>query len=363
MKYFPRHTYPERVLVVCTRRIGDVLLTTPLLRSLKRAWPKARLDVLLFRGTEGILEGNPDIADIIVVAPRAGFGERLSEIRRMWRRYDLALSPVSSDRARWYCWVAGRRRIGMIDSATKDRAKTLLLNDWLTFDDLNTHTVTMALRLAEQLDLPLCREVVPPAPKDGGAKLPTLLASLNGIEYAVIHPYPKFRYKMWRTEAWVEVGHWLWQHGLGVVLTGGPDRDETDYVNAIAAQLPRGTLDLSGALSLAETAEVIRSARLFIGPDTAVTHIAAATGTPTVALFGPSNPVKWGPWPSTWNRAESPWPFRGGGHQGNVLLIQGPGECVPCRQEGCDRHVNSASNCLQNIEVPTVIAAAEQLLA
>ena len=57
---------PERVLVIVTRRIGDVLLTTPLIRSLKQAWPQATVDVLVLRGTEGVLAGNPDIGEVIV---------------------------------------------------------------------------------------------------------------------------------------------------------------------------------------------------------------------------------------------------------------------------------------------------------
>ena len=63
-----------RILVVALRRLGDVLLTTPLIRSLKRAWPDAAIDVLVFRGTEGILAGNPDIADVITMPERADGG-------------------------------------------------------------------------------------------------------------------------------------------------------------------------------------------------------------------------------------------------------------------------------------------------
>jgi heptosyltransferase-3 len=363
MKPLSRFIPPKRLLLVCTRRIGDVVLATPLVRSLKRAWPETRIDMLVFQGTEEALEGNPDIDKVITVARRAKFGARLTEALRLWRRYDIAVSPIASDRARWYCWIGGRWRIGLLNSQANDRPKMLLLNDWLKLDDLNTHTVTMGLRIAERLGLQPCREVVAPAPMDRGANLIARLAAIEGSPYAVIHPCPKFRYKMWRHEGWVELGHWLRGQGLALVLTGGYGRSEIDYVNAIARQLSDQVLNLAGSLSLAETAEVIRGARLFIGPDTSVTHIAAATGTPTVALFGPSNPIKWGPWPSTWNHAESPWPCRGGGHQGNVILVQGPGECVPCRQEGCDRHVNSVSDCLQQIEVSAVISAAEKLLA
>jgi heptosyltransferase-3 len=81
-----------RILVVTLRRLGDVLLTTPLIRSLKRAFPDAAIDALVFKGTEGILAGNPDLADVIVMPPRPGAGETLALVRTLWRRYDLALS-------------------------------------------------------------------------------------------------------------------------------------------------------------------------------------------------------------------------------------------------------------------------------
>jgi heptosyltransferase-3 len=352
---------PRHVLLVCTRRIGDVLLTTPLARSLKHAWPEARIDMLVFEGTEGILEGDPDIDNVITVPSRTEFAGKLAQFRSLWRRYDLALSPLATDRARLYCWVAGRRRLGLINPQAKDRAKALLLNDWLRFDDLHTHTVTMGLRLAEQLGVSVCREVVPPAVEDGGARVTNLLEPLRGAPFAVIHPYPKFSYKMWHREGWLELARWLHQAGLRIVITGGPYTDEIAYCHAIAEQLGDFVHNLAGFLSLAETAEVIRRARLFVGPDTAITHIAAATGVPTVALFGPSNPVKWGPWPIGWDHDESPWPWRGSMHQGNVFLLQGQGDCVPCLLEGCDRHVRSNSECLMKMPAAAVISAVEKV--
>src|ERR1041384_6083323 len=81
-----------RILVVALRRLGDVLLTTPLIRSLKRAWPDAAIDVLVFAGTEGILAGNPDIANLITMPEHSRAAESLALLRRLWRRYDLALS-------------------------------------------------------------------------------------------------------------------------------------------------------------------------------------------------------------------------------------------------------------------------------
>jgi heptosyltransferase-3 len=351
---------PRRILLICTQRIGDVLLATPLARSLKQAWPEAELHFLVFKGTEGALAGNRDIDRVIAVPHRADWRGKIAQFRELWRRYDLAVSTVATDRARLYGWVGARFRIGFI--ADHERGKRLLLDRWLKFDDRHSHTVAMGLRLTELLGIAPSYQVVPPSVP---CHLPNALhsrpGSLNGHDYAVLHPSPKFAYKMWRQDGWIEVARWLRQQGMQVVLTGGQDPDERAYAEAIARQAQ--VANLVGELTLAETAQLIAKARLFIGPDTAVTHIAAAVGTPTIALFGPSNPVKWGPWPKNWNRSESPWPWRGGGRQGNVLLIQGQGNCVPCLLEGCDRHIGSDSLCLKQISVHALIGAAQSMLA
>ena len=94
MALFSSARPPRTILVAAPRRIGDVLLTTPLVRSLKARWPEAQIDMLVFRGTEGVLEHNPDVRRVIVVAQRAGFRERLRDALSMWRRYDLACAAL-----------------------------------------------------------------------------------------------------------------------------------------------------------------------------------------------------------------------------------------------------------------------------
>lgn len=343
---------PASVLVVCPRRIGDVLLSTPVIRSARLAWPQARVDVLVFTGTEGVLQGNPDISNVIAVRERTRWQERLGELRRLWRRYDLALSVIPSDRARIYGRAAGRHHAGMVDSGAKRTARWLL-DDALVFDDLSTHTVNMGLGLMQMLDVPLRREVVPPT---AGGGLP------DGViaPFAVLHPFPKFNYKLWHEEGWTSLSSALKARGFQIVLTGSADSDEMAYTGRIAQA--SGALNLAGALSLGQAADLLRQASLYIGPDTAMTHIAAATGIPSVALFGPSNPVKWGPWPVNWDAAVSPWATVGSARQGNVALIQGTGSCVPCRQEGCDRHVESYSDCLQKMPATRVIDVAMEML-
>src|ERR1700744_972162 len=87
-----------RILVVALRRLGDVLLTTPLIRSMRRAWPDATLDVLVFADTAGILDGNPDVDRVIAMPPRPTLAQSLTLAARLLKRYHLAVSTQSGDR-------------------------------------------------------------------------------------------------------------------------------------------------------------------------------------------------------------------------------------------------------------------------
>lgn len=310
-----------------------------------------------------MLEGNPDVSEVLTFPQRASWPEKLAQLAKIWRRYDLALAAIPSDRARIFAWAAARMTVGFTTRDELSWLKQQLLNIHVPFDNFNTHTVSMGLRLAEALGIPTISQVQPP--RVSATQWNKCLAELNLQEagnYAVIHPYPKYRYKMWDSDKWVCLISSLRQQNIEVLLTGSADPGEAAYVHKIACAVPEGCRNLAGQLSLAETAELLHCARLFVGPDTAVTHLAAASGIPTIALFGPSNPVKWGPWPADWSANESPWPMVGSLQRGNVTLLQGPGDCVPCLLEGCDRHLDSASRCLQDIEASHVILIARALL-
>jgi heptosyltransferase-3 len=353
---------PRSVLVVITRRIGDVLLATPVLGSLKRAWPHAQIDVLVFEGTQGFVTANAHVKRVITVPERPSLGKHLKLAASIVRRYDLALSLVPGDRPTLYAYLAGRRRAGLLVQSHKEGWKRRLLDAWVPFDNDATHTVRMHLALLDVVGVQPLAEVQPTWSADDQSQAQSLLGPLVTARYAVMHPYPKFRYKMWTQDGWAALARWLQDHGIAVVLTGGPDAAERDYIAAIAARAP-GAVDLSGKLSLGGVAYAISRAAVFVGPDTAITHAAAALGVPTVALFGPSNPVKWGPWPAGHDANENPWQLTGSQRKGRVRLVQGAGPCVPCRNEGCDKHLESDSRCLTTMSASTVIAAVEEVLA
>ena len=344
---------PQRILIIVTRRIGDVLLATPLIRSLKRAWPDARIDALVFAGTHGVLIGNPDLEQIHTVAERPRFSEHLALLARLYRRYDLALSLVTGDRPTFYAAIAGRCSIGLLLDEPGQHWKRRLLDQWLPLDALRMHTVRANLTLAETLGITAIAEVVPSWLPQDAAEVDALLGK-SCTPLAVLHPYPKFRYKMWREDGWAEVARWFITNGYRVALTGSPDADERAYVDAIARHVP-DALNLAGRLTLGGTAVLLARAKIFVGPDTAITHMAAASGVPTIALFGPSDPVKWGPWPQGHPATTNPWQRLGDQHVGNVQLMQGRAACVPCKLEGCERHIDSDSDCLLAITPKSII--------
>jgi heptosyltransferase-3 len=343
---------PARILVVALRRLGDVLLTTPLIRSLKRAYPDAAIDVLVFAGTEGILAGNPDVASVITMPARPTPAETFAFAHKLWRRYDLALSTQSGDRPTLFAWAAGRRSIGFAEgTAFGSRVKRFALGQPVeTVRD--THRVREMLRLSEAMGVPAVAEVVAPR----GAARP---GAAPERPYAVIHAVPMFRYKRWTDAGWRELAAGLSTRGLAVVATGGPGEAERRYLDGVWSGTDVQRHD--GVLSWPELAALIGGAAAFVGPDTSVTHLAAATGAPTVALYGPTDPRLWGPWPA--GGLDTPWAASGTiQNRRNVWLVQNPQPCLPCQLEGCERHIDSYSRCMDELSAGQVLNAVDLAL-
>ena len=354
------------ILVVAGSGIGNILLATPLIRSLRRAYPDARIDVLVPQGRGGVLEGNPDVTGIVEVCKRQGMGASMRFVRRIWRRYDLALSACAGDRSLINAWIGGRQRFSHVAGNSSPRGwRRLLLDGWVVADD-RTHAVVHGLRLLDDLSIPKCYEVVPPvcAPESRTA-LDVLLPFTRAEQaYAVMHFDPRNPYKCWTAEGWGTVIRHAVSHGLRVVLTGGGGGDEESYIRSIVAGgADRDVVNLAGQLSLPQVSDLLSRCSLYVGPDTGVTHLAAAHAIPTIAMYGPTDPVYWGPWPCGYSRDTSPY-VRGGRQQvGNVTVVQGDGDCVGCGREGCDDDPGGLSRCMQELPATAVVQAMDEMMA
>ena len=141
-----------RILVIALRRLGDVLLTTPLIASLRQAFPDATIDALVFDDTAGILQGNPDIDGVIAMPARREFGRSLRMTAALWRQYDLAVSSQSGDRPSYFAIIAGRQRVAPVEARLGGRIKRLFLQRSVGVSK-GLHRVEEMMRLADALGI------------------------------------------------------------------------------------------------------------------------------------------------------------------------------------------------------------------
>ena len=375
---------PKKVLFIATRQIGDVLVTTPLISKARELWPNAQFHFLGYRGKLDMLYGNPDVAEIIETSNRPSFGEYLSLFNRLFQRYDLAIITQPSDRAYIYGLVSAFRRVGILgghpqgkDVEDKSkRSKSEKQNAWkklicmhtVTVDYFNQHVITEKLRLLEVFfrnPAELFSKPIVVTPPDGEPLTPSIANALVQ-PYVVIHPGPLTAYKRWPLAHWQQLITYLVKKDLQVVLSASPAKQDVqlnhDIISLLDDQTAAKVINAAGKLSLPQAGTLLRGAALYIGVDTSITHLAAACNTPTITLFGATPPTNFGPWPNGFI-GKPPYQLRARSQTvGNVTILQGPGECVPCRKAGCFDRADSNSECLDFLEPAHLITAVEQVI-
>ena len=380
-----------RILVVTLRRLGDVLFATPLIAAIRAAWPLAAIDALVFDDTAGILAGNPDLDGIVAMPVRRTALQGIALALKLARRYDLAVSTQSGDRPTAFALIAGRRQVGPVDRGLRGALRKLALTRSVVAKP-GQHRLEEMHRIADALGIARVGHLV--CPRGGSAPSPPLGGEGRGeggfpqaqtrgeapprpsptrregagpaaregavAPYAVIHAAPKFVYKRWTRDGWRALAAGITERGLKIVATGGPAADERAFLDQVWDGHDITRLD--GRLTWPQTAALLAGARVYVGPDTSVTHLAAASGCPTVALYGPTDPRLWGPVPAggldpMWEASATIQ------RRGNVWLVQNPLPCQPCHNEGCDRHLASHSRCLDELAPAQVLRAVDAALA
>jgi len=343
-----------RILVVALRRLGDVLLTTALIRSLRREWPDAQIDALVFAQTAGILAGNPDLNAVISMPERASTLGSLRLAVRLARRYALAVSTQSGDRPTFFSILAARTSVGPVGEGALARMKAFLLARRVRSLE-GVHRIEQIMQLADVLGVARVAEVVCPS----SATIPQIIPRRP---YAVVHAAPMFRYKRWTVEGWRALAAALRERGLDIVATGGPAADERRYLDEVWSASDTSVCRVDARLDWPDLTATLSGAAIYVGPDTSVTHLAAASGCPTIALYGPTDPRIWGPWPA--GGLQEPWSAAGTiQRRGNVWLVQNPLPCLPCQQEGCLHRRDSHSRCLDELSTISVLAILDEALA
>ena len=342
-------------MVIKLRHHGDVLLTSPVFSVLKHAAPACEIDALVYADTASMLADHPAI-------------HRLHCIDRDWKRlgpfaqaraewgliqtlreqgYDLVIHLTEHRRGAWLVRLIGPRWSVAPRQKSKFWRKSFThFTPWASHP--RRHTVETQLDALRRLGIQPTeadkRLVLVPG-RAAESRVATLLNEhgLADRPFVHLHPASRWLFKCWSNDKVAQLADALAARGLAVVLTAAPDPQEQALVAAIRGAMQSTAIDLSGRLSLKELAALTARAKLFVGVDSAPMHIAAAMGTPTVALFGPSGDLEWGPW-----------------HVPHRIITSQEHPCRPCGQDGCGG--SKISECLTTLPVERVLAACDELL-
>ncbi|MFS7380708.1 putative lipopolysaccharide heptosyltransferase III [Rahnella inusitata] len=305
----PNRDQPIRILVIKLRHFGDVLLTTPLINTLKANYPHALIDVLVYEGTEVMLAGNKAVY-LTYTVDRALKKQGLKKQYRgekallnslgTWH-YDLILNLSDQWRAAFYCYKLNPTfSIGFRYPRRNNRLWRFCHSALVDTDlQASRHTVMNNLSILEPLGLPvICSDVTMSYRQMDIDHLELLCQKTPLSDYIVIQPMARWAFKNWSITSYSQLIDHLMQRGEKIVITGGRSEEEISSIRQIlkGCLYPEEIINLAGKLDMPELAVLIDRAKLFIGVDSAPMHMAAALQTPSVVLFGPSNLKQWHPW-------------------------------------------------------------------
>ena len=340
----------ERVLVVRLRSIGDTVLCTPSLFALKRFLPHASVDILLEDWVAPVLDGFPHVDKIIGL-------ERKSNSSRAWvahqlraNRYDVVYNLHGGTTATLIARATGaKHRVGYETYQYARLHNHLAPSSASLWGRDKTHSVEQQLALLGWTGVPVSDRpatqlaVTKTASLNIAARLKAVgLEDARRAQLAVIHPAAAFATKQWATENFARVAEQLAAQNLKVVVITAANQVQ------IADELKRKTAAPVVAftdLYLPEITALLARARLFLGNDSGIAHMAAAVQTPSVVIFGSSNTAHWRPWVSQTAVAE-------------VVLEEM--ECQPCHGYFCEKFAEP--ECIKRVPIERVIAATDRVL-
>jgi heptosyltransferase-1 len=341
----------NRILLIRTSAIGDVVFASPLAHALRRSQPRAHIAWLVEAGIEGLIDSDPAI-DEVIVWPKRDWSRlwrerRLGELGRAVRalraalharRFDTALDLQGLLKSGALALLSGApQRIGL---GSREGSR-LLMTRSIPRGGAIERISSEYLHFAQALGLDTSDFVPRLTIGESAAAQARALLDAHALpegRFAVFAPFTTRPQKHWFEDAWQELAAQVRaSFALTPVLLGGPADREA------GARMAAGTrmIDLTGRTSLAQAAAVVRHAALVVGVDTGLTHVGIATQRPTIALFGSTRPY-----------LDTCRP--------DARVIWLGLECSPCRRTPT---CNGAFTCLRNITPGRVVSEAKLALA
>jgi lipopolysaccharide heptosyltransferase I len=332
---------PSRILIIKPSAIGDIVHALPVLKLVRRKWPAARISWLVTPTCSGLLEGHPLLDELILFdrkrwggmwrSPRlAGEWWRFTRELRA-REFDLVLDLQGLFRSGWLSWKT--RAAVRVGFANARELAPVFYTHRVPIDTPEQHAIDRYLKLARFIGCDAGPVEFPFATTgaDRAHVAELLRADVAENRYAVLLPGTNWETKRWPVEKFAGLVAPLRERfGLVSVLAGGPD------AGAMAPQIP-GAVDLTCKTTLKQLTALLERADLVVANDSGPMHIASALGRPLVTPFGPTNPVRTGPY----RRMDS--------------VIKIDIVCSPCYSRHC-----SHQSCLRWLDVGPVVRLAEE---
>lgn len=355
--YFEKPPFPRRILIIQLGDIGDVVWTLPAIQAIRDAWPGAQLSVLLREKIGSLLSAvDPPLETFEVAGSGAGIfaaaRKTFSTILALRRKkFNFVFDLRADERGGYMAFLTGAPIRAALHYPSLRGLRNHLFTHLvgLTGKPLAVRAADQSLYILQAFGIEAA-DTVPRLPVSNRTiewsleVLASLGLSLSRqktedseivSDWVTLNPFSRWSYKEWGLEKWVRIVNWLDEEfAVKSVIVGSPG--ERGRAEEIVAACPGRAFNIAGRTTLAELAGVLSLSRLHIGVDSAAPHIAAAVGTPTVTIYGPSDWRYWAP-PGKNNR---------------VVISEMP--CVPCHLKGCNG--SGKSRCLETLEVERVQA-------
>jgi len=342
----------KNILIIQLGDVGDVVWTTPSFKAVKETFPHAGVSVLLREGTACLFEADPYVEQCFEVKHYKGhlLNRVIEQIRfvRILRRkhFDIAFDLRSDDRGAFMARLTGAEIRGALYYRDVPFLRNRLFTHLLVEPSQQKKKVLGAaeqsLRILRGFGIHASSDVpklwiMPDVMKQAQQILHRAGCvdsnDHDGLGLITLNPFSRWSYKEWDSDKWVSIMNWLWNRfHIASAVVG--NKEESARATELVNRCSGTVYNLAGKTTLAELAGVLSFSGLHIGVDSAAPHIAAAVGTPTITIYGPSDWQDWAPV----------------GEMHRVIVPDM--ECVPCRKKGCDG--SEQSRCLETLEIDKV---------
>jgi len=329
----------RHILLIKPSSLGDIVHAMPTCAAIRRAYPKARLTWLVKRDWAGLVERIDGVDRVWPVESTfKGWLSQISPLRA--ERFDLVVDLQGLFRSAAIGWVAGSSLLVGFENGRE--GSPWFYSRRVPIPQSEMHAVDRYLLVAKAVGAaesgaPEFHFRIPPTDYDEVDRLLIRSGVTPGTNWVAMNVSARWPTKRWPAASFAEVADQLRQEGYdAVVMIGGPD--ERAEVAAVSGMMKTSAIDLAGATTVGLLPALLSKASLLITNDSGPMHVAAAVGTPVVALFGPTSAARTGPY--------------GVGHG----VLTGKAPCSPCFSRTC--HNPLSLECLKTVSPQQVLTAA-----